>query len=120
MSEDISLSSIAARVQSDFEGLRPILSFDQFLGIFREQPRRFARDAVQRGEPVGGGLQGHVLRQLAGGGGHEGGEDQQLDVAGVVRGGELVRDQPLEIGELGIAFGRDAARLIERYSFQLV
>ena len=47
MSEDISLSSIAARVQSDFEGLRPILSFDQFLGIFREQPRRFARDAVQ-------------------------------------------------------------------------
>ncbi len=41
------LESIAAAVRSDFEKHRPIMSFEQFLEAFLDQPRRFARNSVQ-------------------------------------------------------------------------
>lgn len=41
------LDSIARAVREDFERDRPIMSFDQFLDVFAEQPRRYARNAVQ-------------------------------------------------------------------------
>ncbi len=41
------LATIADEVRRDFEGHRPIMSFDEFLSAFMEEPRRYARNAVQ-------------------------------------------------------------------------
>lgn len=43
----IDLTSVADEVRRDFEGHRPIMSFDQFIEAFDQDPRRFARDSVQ-------------------------------------------------------------------------
>lgn len=44
---DRTLAAIADEVRNDFEGHRPIMSFEEFLSAFMDEPRRFARNAVQ-------------------------------------------------------------------------
>ena len=41
------LGAIAEKVRDDFEKHRPIMSYEQFLEAFFEEPRRFARNSVQ-------------------------------------------------------------------------
>ncbi len=41
------IENLAKAVKEDFEGHRPILSFSEFFGLFRDTPERHARSSVQ-------------------------------------------------------------------------